>query len=98
MIATHRAKPGAQRRCRPKRSATLSAAATEINSNAIHGNLDFIFRGERIRTSDTLLPKQVRYQAALRPGKMRAFLNHLRARSKEGSTLIRVPPEHRGVI
>ena len=24
-------------------------------------------RGERIRTSDPLLPKQVRYQAALRP-------------------------------
>jgi hypothetical protein len=26
-----------------------------------------IGRGERIRTSDPLLPKQVRYQAALRP-------------------------------
>src|SRR6266851_1417824 len=30
-------------------------------------------RGERIRTSDTLLPKQVRYQAALRPGKVVIF-------------------------
>ncbi len=28
---------------------------------------NIIGRGERIRTSDPLLPKQVRYQAALRP-------------------------------
>ena len=30
---------------------------------------NFTGRGERIRTSDILLPKQARYQAALRPDK-----------------------------
>jgi hypothetical protein len=29
--------------------------------------IDFIGRGERIRTSDPLVPNQVRYQTALRP-------------------------------
>jgi hypothetical protein len=29
--------------------------------------LDFIGRGGRIRTCDPLLPKQMRYRAALRP-------------------------------
>ena len=32
-------------------------------------------RGERIRTSDTLLPKQVRYQAALHPASLLARAN-----------------------
>ena len=32
-------------------------------------------RGERIRTSDILLPKQARYQAALRPADKTKMLN-----------------------
>jgi hypothetical protein len=32
-------------------------------------------RGERIRTSDILLPKQARYQAALRPANQTKMLN-----------------------
>lgn len=32
-------------------------------------DLRFNGRGERIRTSDSLRPRQVRYQAALRPAK-----------------------------
>ncbi len=31
--------------------------------------LEFIGRGERIRTFDPLVPNQMRYQAALRPDK-----------------------------
>ncbi len=30
-------------------------------------------RGERIRTSDTLVPNQVRYQAALHPARSRSY-------------------------
>ena len=36
-----------------------------VTDNAV--TLEFFGRGEKIRTSDPLLPKQVRYQAALRP-------------------------------
>jgi hypothetical protein len=39
-------------------------------------NLAFICgRGERIRTSDILLPKQARYQAALRPANKTKVVN-----------------------
>ena len=49
-------------------------------------------RGERIRTSDPLLPKQVRYQAALQPDRKtgdytawRAFASGIWAVSRRGS-------------
>ena len=47
-------------------------------------------RGERIRTSDILLPKQARYRAALRPEKA-AFYAHLRFRS---NSLKQCPPRY----
>ncbi len=49
----------------------------------------FTNRGERIRTSDTLLPKQVRYQAALRPGKVVIFSGS--ACPSLGSTPVSLP-------
>ena len=42
-------------------------------------------RGERIRTSDPLRPRQVRYQAALRPEKSGAFIAHSPRARKEQS-------------
>ena len=42
----------------------------------IWGMWSYIGRGERIRTSDILLPKQARYQAALRPAKYRTVRYH----------------------
>src|SRR4051812_42059751 len=40
------------------------------NASARQGTDDDIGRGDWIRTSDPLLPKQMRYQAALRPDKL----------------------------
>src|SRR4029077_10110434 len=39
----------------------------DLARSTFNTTLDFIGRGERIRTSDPLRPRQVRYQAALRP-------------------------------
>src|SRR4051794_21244924 len=43
------------------------------NASARQGTDDEIGRGDWIRTSDPLLPKQMRYQAALRPDSRRAL-------------------------
>ncbi len=37
------------------------------------GHHEIVGRGDRIRTCDPLLPKQMRYQAALLPGPVRAL-------------------------
>ena len=42
-------------------------------------------RGERIRTSDPLLPKQMRYQAAPRPDRREGVLATSRARRQRGA-------------
>ena len=42
----------------------------------------FVGRGEKIRTSDPLRPRQVRYQAALRPVKTRVILHGKGAKSR----------------
>ena len=46
------------------------------NSSITRSNHSLLYgRGERIRTSDILLPKQARYQAALRPANKTKMLN-----------------------
>jgi uracil-DNA glycosylase family 4 len=47
------------------------ACATRVSRSNL-----WIGRGERIRTSGPLLPKQVRYQAALRPDHVERMLEH----------------------
>ncbi len=51
-------------------------------------------RGERIRTSDPLLPKQVRYQAALRP-EFRAARAGIRLTSQAAHTRVTRAQPHR---
>ncbi len=61
--------PAAPSRYRPRPCGLVLAFRSALDGLRI---LPYCFktgRGERIRTSDTLLPKQVRYQAALRPVK-----------------------------
>jgi hypothetical protein len=49
------------------RDVRRTALTNRGNRTGRQNDLDFIGRGERIRTSDPLRPRQVRYQAALRP-------------------------------
>jgi hypothetical protein len=44
-------------------------SAPNFLSRSTHNSVLFVGRGEKIRTSDPLRPRQVRYQAALRPVK-----------------------------
>ena len=61
-----------------------------------------IGRGERIRTSDILLPKQARYRAALRPVSSATFgLRHVGRNSRVLATLVqgrRASPEPGAII
>jgi hypothetical protein len=49
------------------RASTARARRQAELIHAVASGFYFVGRGERIRTSDILLPKQARYQTALRP-------------------------------
>ncbi len=63
-----------QRKCQYKGVSSLRierldapVEMTEYGEKEVRKGIRLNGRGERIRTSDPLLPKQVRYQTALRP-------------------------------
>ncbi len=72
--------PGLEGRCSIQLSYGRSAEFQTVPKSARPRN----GRGERIRTSDPLLPKQMRYQTALRPARSRPSLGSriIRARSR----------------
>src|SRR3989344_1883248 len=73
---------GGKRRASMAKSRGIGGSSGPAITRAGHGiQRPSIGRGERIRTSDPLVPNQMRYQAALHPGPNGALYWHFVARS-----------------